>query len=174
MLEGIRGAYRFRFCKSICERYDLEPKILIPNIVVLEGKQAFLQAVVQNADMGLAGTPPLFYIGLCDQVPAAADTLASITTEPTSDGGYARASVERSAVGWPTIDEVNGVKRAQTQIITFAASGAAYSGPISRAFLCSVSSGATGTLFSYSGALSVPIQLQDGESFDMQYELYFN
>ena len=172
----LKGVYRFKFCDAIVQRLQLpSSEIRIPNIVVLEGKEQFLRAVTRNEDMGLTGgPPPLFYIGLCDQVPNAADTLTSITTEPTSAGGYARIGIERSSVGWPTIDEVNGVKRAMSKIVTFAASGADYSGAFSRAFLCSVSSGTTGFLFSYSGALSVPITLLDGESVDVQYELYFN
>lgn len=171
-----KGAYVFYPCEATRQRLNLpDCKIRIPNLVVAEGKEQFLRAVTRNEGMGLTGgPPPLFYIGLCDQVPAVTDTLTSITTEPTSAGGYARIGIERSSVGWPTIDEVNGVKRAASQIVTFAASGADFSSSFSRAFLCSVASGTLGFLFSYSGPLSVPIALLDGESIDVQYELYFN
>jgi len=169
----LNGGYRFFFSDAICKRHNIESEIYIPNSVVAIGKEQFLRAVTRDEDMGLTGTPFLYYVGLCNQAPADADTLASITTEPTAAGGYARISFERNSTGWPTVDEVSGQKRASSKVLTFTASGAAYSTSFTRAFLCSVASGTVGNLFSYSGALTVPVTLLDGDSFQMQYELYF-
>jgi len=168
------GGYRFFFPESVAKRLGISREIFIPNTVVDVGKEQFLRAVTRDEDMGLTGGPPTeFHIGLCNQAPVEADTLVSITTEPTVTFGYARKVVERNSTGWPTIDEVNGQKRATSKVLTFTASGGDFSASFTRAFLCSVSTGTVGNLFSYSGPLTVPIAILDGESFAMQYELYF-
>lgn len=172
---SIHGGFRFFLPDSIAKRHNLPGELYLPNIVVDTGKEQFLRAVVRNEAMGLTGGPPtLFHIGLCNQTPVAADTIASVVTEPTVTFGYARKPVERDSTGWPTIDTVNGVKRAVSKVVTFTAAGGNFSAAFTRAFLCSVTSGTVGNLFAYSGALASPITLLNGESFAMQYELYSN
>ena len=101
-------------------------------------------------------------------------TLSTITGEPSSAGGYARKAILRNSSGWPTVEQVNGVYRAVSAEVSFAASGAAFSTSIRRAFLCSVLSGSSGTLLAVSGPLPTALLVADGETYPMQYALYMN
>lgn len=148
-------------------------EIILPNTVVDEGEDAYLKMLFR-ADNSFVASGGDFFIGLCDQVPVEADNIAAITSEPGATGGYARLAVTRDAVGWPTIDTVNGRKRIISKQITFTASGADFDAPFSRAFMCNVATGSVGTLFSYSGALSQAITLLDGQSFVMRYEIFLD
>lgn len=141
----------------------------IPNI----GEETFLKMLLHDEQTTVPGGGN-FYVGLCNQAPAETDTLASITTEPTATNGYARKPVVRSGAGWPDLVDVNGTKGLRSIVLNFVASGGPFSGPISRAFLCNVLTGTAGVLFAYSGALTIPITLQDGNNFDMQFELFLN
>lgn len=147
-----------------------EGEIVIPNTVVDNGEEQFLKAIFQNV-FPIAGGGN-FYIGLCNQVPADLDVLGSITTEPNVLNGYARKAITRDATGWPTIDQVNSDKRITSAQVTFTAAGGSFDKSFTRAFLCDVSSGSTGNLFAYSGALSQAITLADTQSFAMQYEFF--
>jgi len=167
------GQYKFFFPESVAKRHGIPTELTIKNTVVAEGDENFLRAITRNEAMGLAGSPALFYVGLCNSASVAdSDVLTTLVTEPTVTFGYSRKSVERNSTGWPTIDTVNGQRRAASKVLTFTASGGNFSAAFSRAFLCSVASGTGGLLFSVSGALTVPVQLLDGESFQLQYELY--
>jgi len=136
-----------------------------------EGAQEFGKILVRgdNVIVPAAGN---FYVGLCDQVPAVTDTLASITTEPTSAGGYARLPISRDATGWPTIDVVNGEVRWVSLALVFAASGADFSTGFTRLFLTNVVSGTAGKLFGYSGAFSSEILILNGQSKTVKFEMY--
>jgi len=146
-----------------------EPDFIIPNLITDAGEEDFLQAIFQNVFPIAGGSD--FYVGLADQTPAETDALTDISTEPTSAGGYARQAVPRNGTGWPTITTINGHKAIQSQTLSFTASGADFSRNITRAFLCDVSSGTSGVLFSYSGALTAGVLVTDGQTFQMQYEI---
>jgi hypothetical protein len=148
-------------------------EIILPNTVVDEGEDAYLKMLFR-ADATFVAGGGNFYIGLCDQIPVETDNLAAIGTEPGATGGYARLAVTRDAVGWPTIDTVNGRQRIISKQITFTATGADFDAPFSRAFMCNVASGSAGTLFSFSGALSQAITLLDTQSFTMRYEVFLD
>lgn len=148
-------------------------EIVIPNTVVDTGERDFLKMMMQDNQAVVAGGAN-FYLGLCAETPGETDTLVDITTEPSGAGGYAREGVARSGVGFPTIDQVNGVYRAVSQVVVFAASGADFDTAIDRCFLCSVASGTAGTLFAYSGALASLTTVLDGETLSMQYELFLD
>lgn len=168
-----QGNYHFFFPESVAKRHGVPQHLVIKNTVVNEGDENFLRAITRNEAMGLAGSPALFYVGLCNAASVLdTDTLTSIVTEPTVTNGYSRKSIERNSTGWPTIDTVNGQRRALSKVLTFTASGGNFSAAFSRAFLCSVASGTGGLLFSVSGALTIPVLLLNGESFQMQYELF--
>ena len=161
----MRGQFVFQFPNT--------PPIIIPNRVVDEGEESFLKMIFQGdvADVSLGGN---FYIGLCEEVPDDLDTIASITTEPTGVGGYARLPVIRdgSVNGWPTISLVNGDYKVESKVVTFTATGADYSRSFNRAFLCNIVSGTAGVLFAYSGPLASPVLLLDGADFAVKYEFF--
>lgn len=144
-------------------------RIIVPNFTVEEGAATFLKLMFQNDGTDFAAG---FFVGLCDQVPGVNDTLASISTEPTAAGGYARQAVARSAVGFPTVSAVNDVAFARSLVVTFAASGANFSRAFTRCFLCNVASGTAGKLFAYSGPLNEALLLLDGQSRSIQFEYF--
>lgn len=146
-------------------------RITVKNRITTEGKTAFLKMLLRD-DATYVAAGGNFYIGLCDQVPALADTLADLSSEPSAAGGYARAAITRDSSGWPTLEAALEDMVLRSAVITFTASGADFDMPFSRLFMCDVASGTSGTLFSYSGALTTPITILDGESKDVQYELY--
>jgi len=146
-------------------------EIIVPNIVTDEGEVSFLK-MIGRADVVDVPSGDDFFMGLCEEVPADADTLTSITTEPTSAGGYAREPISRDATGWPVIGAVGDANRLQSLTVNFVASGANFSRTFQRAFLCNVVSGTSGLLFAYSGLLPNPIQVDDGETHSAKYELY--
>ena len=143
-------------------------KIIVPNTITEEGAEAYLDRIFRNNS--ITG----FYVGLCNQVPANADTLASITSEPTVTNGYAREQLQQNSTDWPTIDTENEESYILSKQIDFTASGGAFSTAFSRLFLCSVASGTTGVLYAYSAALTVPVTLADGVTWSAQYQMFLN
>lgn len=136
----------------ISGRYILFPgtprQLIVPNLVTEEGAIQLLRMTYQGAvDMVALGGN--FYIGLCNNNANKVDDLTDIV-EPTVTNGYARQVASRDATGWPTVDSVNSIGRAQSKVLTFTASGGAFSAAVSRAFLTNVASGTSGKLFSYS------------------------
>ena len=148
-------------------------EIIVPNMIVDEGEEAFLKMLAQG-NTGDVAAGANYYVGLCSDTPVETDGLTEVATEPDSSGGYARIALSRDAVGFPTIDQVSGVFRAQSKTITFAASSADFSVSIDRAFLCNVASGTSGILFAYSGALPSVLLVTDGNTLPIQYELYLD
>jgi len=142
-----------------------EKEIIVPNTIVAEGAEAYLATLFNST--ALTG----FYVGLCNQVPDNADVLADITTEPGATGGYARQALARNSTDWPTIATVDEETSVKSKVVSFAASGADFDTAITRMFLASVASGA-GTLYSYSAALASAVTVLDGDSFDVQYEMF--
>ena len=149
------------------------PKIIIPNMIVDDGEEAFLQMIAQGNNVILpAGNN--FYIGLCNQAPAETDDLSTITTEPGATGGYARQAIARSAVGFPTLFQANGVWGIRSALITFTATGVDFDTAFTRAFLCNVASGSAGVLFAFSGPLLQAVTVAVGAPFNMYYELFLD
>jgi len=146
-------------------------EIILPNIITDEGELSFLK-MIGRADVVDVAASGDFFMGLCEEVPADADTLASITTEPTSAGGYAREPISRDGTGWPVLGAIGNAARIQSLQVDFIASGANFNRTFQRAFLCNVVSGTSGLLFAYSGLLPNPIQVDDGQTHSAKYELY--
>lgn len=142
-------------------------------MIVTEGEEALLKMLFQDDQTIVAGGGN-WYLGLCEQTPAKGDTLASITTEPTSTGGYARIAIARDSTDFPTanIGQVSGETRILSLLKTFTAVGADFSRTFDRAFLCNVASGTAGILIAYTGQYSSAIQLLNGQSQDVQFEFY--
>ena len=148
-------------------------ELIIPNMIVDEGEEAFLKMLAQGdvSDVALGGN---YYVGLCADTPVETDGLTDIASEPSRSGGYARIALSRDVTGFPTINQVNGVYRARSKVITFTASGDDFDTAIDRAFLCNVASGTVGVLFSYSGALTDTLVITNGNSLPVQYELFLD
>ena len=143
---------------------------IYPNTIVQEGAEQFVKMLLQNVAIGGGGN---FYMGLCGELGIAKNaTLVDLADELGPTGGYARKLIERSAVGWPTANIVNSQGHGLTKIVNFAASGGNFSAAYSRVFLCNVLSGTGGILFSYSAKIDPPVQIDDGENQNIQYEFF--
>lgn len=149
-------------------------EIRIPNIIVDDGEETYLKMIFQG-DVAVIPLGGNFFLGLCGEVAVAPDAiLADITDEPTTTNGYARQAIERNTTGFPTVDTVNGVKRAKSKDVIFTATGGDFSVPITRAFLCDVVLGSAGLLFAFSGKLPNPITVSPGTPLTTFYECYFD
>lgn len=146
-------------------------ELIVPNLITDEGEESFLKMIMQ-ADVIDVPADNNFFLGLCEETPGETDTLVTITTEPTSAGGYARQPFARNTSGVPTIEQVNDAFRAVSLQLTFTASGVDFSRSIQRAFLTNVVSGTAGILFAYSGLLPNPITILDGTNLPVKYELF--
>lgn len=135
------------------------------------GGESLLKMILRGTttDVAVGGN---FYLGLCNHIPSDGDVLSSIVGEPTAAGGYARKAIERDATGFPTISAVNGVFRGRSKTVTWTPSGANFSGPVTRAFLCNAASGTVGLLFSFSGPLFASLTMLDGVPYPVVYDLY--
>lgn len=152
-------------------------EIIVPNVVVREGEESLIKMSLQGDDTIVAAAGN-FYMGLCGQqlntqgVVDRDSTLATIAGEPTT-GGYARQPFTRDAVGWPQLSQVNGVWVATSRVVNFTAA-AADIGTVWRAFICSVNAGNAGKLFSLSGLFPVGTYIANGQTFPVEYQMYFN
>jgi hypothetical protein len=155
--------------------FDSEGKLIeaVDNTLTDEGREEYLKMMFQ-ASTSVVSAGGNFYLGLCGLSVTDADTLASIAGEPTATNGYARVACTRDATGFPTVSQVNGVWRAQSKPLTFAASGGNFSTSVRRCFLCNAASGSTGKLFGYGGALTSALQINNGQSYSIQYEFYLD
>lgn len=143
-------------------------KIILPNTIVAEGAEAYLARLFQGS--AITG----FFVGLCDQGPAHADTLTDVTSEPTIGvNGYARQALAQNGTDWPIINTQNEESFIESKQVDFTASGGDFDNAHSRLFLCSVVSGA-GILYAYSAALQVATTVLDTETFSAKYQLFLN
>ena len=102
------------------------------NILVDTGEKAIVDTFYRkNAATYFAADQ--FYIGLYKGSIAETTVLSTIPGEP-SGNGYARTVVERSTVGFPTLEQDSGHWRVVSKDITFTASGGNI-GPVNGAFL---------------------------------------
>lgn len=97
------------------------------NLIHLQGEEYILKILFSSMEL-----TEHYYFGLDNRdVLDSSDTLDSLYQEP-SRYGYSRQSVD-STVGW-TFEEISGVYRAKSPIITFSASGGPI-GPVKNLFM---------------------------------------
>ena len=105
-----------------------------------------------------------FFVGLYYGTISKATVLATVPGEPTGNG-YVRNRIERTAVGWPTLESSNGDWRIVSKQVSLTASGGSI-GPVQGAFVCT-SSDDTGTLISYI-AFGIERTILAGDEVTMQ------
>lgn len=147
---------------------------IINNTLTREGENALLQILFQGNNTIVVGTTGNFYLGLCGDVFTLDTTLATLGGEPTVTAGYARQAILRSAAGWPTLVQLNGVWMARSTFVTFTPTGAGFNVPIQRAFICTAASGSAGKLIAVSGPLAAPLALPVGVGYPVEYEFYLS
>ena len=132
-----------------------------------EGKEMVNRVLLQEAG-GAWAVPANYYLGLCNEVMAAVDDLADISTELAVALGYARVAIPSSAVGWPTIVPDGDYSKATSQEVSFTSVGGAWA-TVTRGFLCTVASGTGGKLLASFDIASYA--LPSGDSWPMTVAL---
>ena len=123
------------------------------NILVDSGEKAMIDVFFRKKD-SVYFPGDYFYIGLYKGTITETTTLATIPNEPSVANGYSRLSVERSSVGFPTIEQDDdGHWKVTSKEVSWTASGGNI-GPINGAFLAT-SSDNTGALI---GAVTTPVE----------------
>ena len=143
------------------------------NILHDEGEIAILSAYFATAMSGYGAPPASLYLGLdARAAPAEADTLASLSGEP-SGLGYARQALSTAGTGVSGqdfyINQPGAYYRADSKVVTFTASGGAWSA-VTQLFLCTVSTGTAGKL-TCTKALSQSRTLADGDSLNASLQI---
>jgi len=135
------------------------------NILVDSGEKAIVDTFFRNNASNYFGMTD-FWVGMFNGTIAETSVLTTVPNEPTVQYGYARVKVERSTVGWPTIEKHEGDWRVVSKEISITASGGDI-GAVNGAFLCT-SSDNTGTLI---GSLSFGTEqtIVDGDT--MQFTM---
>jgi hypothetical protein len=136
----------------------------LPNVLHKQGEEYMLTALFKTT---LLTVPTFYYLGLDNRTtPDIADALPTgLQGEPTSNG-YSRQAVS-SASGF-TIEEVDGVMRATSLVVSFTASGGTW-GPVSNLFLTDKINN-TGYLIA-TAPLGSTRTLQDGDFITMRFAL---
>lgn len=148
-------------------------ELVIPNLIPDEGELAFLQMLFQGDDTIVPLVAGNYYMGLTSSnVFDESTTLATLPGELGAAGGYARKPLGRNITDWPTVDLINSDGHCASRTVTFTASGANFSDPILRVFICNVLSGGAGVLFAVGGAFPQAIQVNDGQDFPVRYDFY--
>ncbi len=127
------------------------------------GENFVLSALFLGGNNPNTFVPDQYYLGLDARAAIdKADTMEDVLNEPFVNG-YARQPV--SSVTGFSIDVVNGVHRAVSEIVTFSAAGGAW-GPMKNIFL-SDKQNTTGVLIS-SAPLTSPVTVASGDSVNMR------
>jgi hypothetical protein len=136
----------------------------LKNVLHTQGEEYMLTALFKTT---LVSVPTFYYLGLDNRATVlAADALPlSLQGEPTTNG-YNRQAVS-SASGF-TIEEVDGITRATSIVVSFQASGGSW-GPVTNLFLTNMINN-TGYLIA-TAPLGTARTLQDGDFITMRFAL---
>lgn len=149
-------------------------KIVVPNALVVDGFISLLKMLWQG-DTSLIAGGGNFWVGLKDSIASPADTLATLTGEPgAGDVNYTRKAVTRDSSGWPTVEVVNNNGHVRSLVVTFTALTSNWVTTVQRCFLCSISAGTGGKLFSESAPFPAGVLLAAGQSLPVQYDLWLD
>ena len=124
------------------------------NALVDEGESIMLDSFFRSLN-----APTEFYVRLAFDSIQETDGLANIQREPVGNG-YSAQLLERSTVGFPTLELHEGDYRVKSKEVTFAAIGGSI-GPVNVAYLATTSDN-TGKLVGYV-ALSIERTILDGD-----------
>ena len=112
--------------------------------------------------------PTAFYFRLCNDSLDVGDALTTIVGEPASINGYEPKIIERTDVGWPTIELNEGAWRIVSKQVTITASGGDI-GPVNTGFLATTLNN-TGLLVAFVN-FDVPRTILDGSSLIARYQV---
>lgn len=146
------------------------PEEVTFNRLVDEGEDLLLRVAFR--DEGATLLPNGFFVGMCADPAVAGEVPEDLTLADLSEpvgNGYARQAIERSAVGWETIDAFGQYMRARSKLLTFTCSTAQWTVAGRRLFLSNVETGTIGKLIAVSGLFDAPVQLNPGDIHPVRY-----
>ena len=129
------------------------------------GEEAMLELYFRG---DAAYAPTEFYVRLCNDTLVEVDTLSEVQNEPAGTFGYAPQLLERSSVGFPTKEFVEGDFRVNSKSLTFTASGGDI-GPVTTAYMATTSDN-SGKLIAFR-ALSLTRTVIDGDEMVVQMRI---
>ena len=136
----------------------------LKNVLHTQGEEYMLTALFKTT---VADIPTFYYLGLDNRTtPDASDAFPTALQDEPTTNGYSRQAVS-SATGF-VIEEVDGITRATSLIVSFAASGGSW-GPIRNLFLTDKIND-TGYLIA-TAPLGSTRTLQDGDFITMKFAL---
>jgi hypothetical protein len=133
-----------------------------PNALTYQGESVLLDLFFRGLN-----APAQFYFRLCNDTLDVGDVLTTITGEPTSNG-YAPQLIERSDIGWPTIELHDGAYRVVSKQVTITASGGDI-GPVNTGYIASTLDN-TGILVAFVN-FDVPRTILNGSSLLAKYQV---
>ena len=146
--------------------------ITVWNTIVQQGQIAMLQQLFQGDNTNWPSGGASFYVGLCNQAVTKTLVLSDLTSEPGAAGSYARQALARNSTDWPIIELVQDAYVVRSKLLMFAATGADFDKPFTRAFLTDQATGTVGNLYAVSGALTEEVTVTDSNDFKLEYELF--
>ena len=134
----------------------------IQNALVDEGEKNMLNTYFRSTN-----APTTFYLRLCYDTISVTDSLSDVQNEP-SGNGYLPLEIERSAVGFPTIELNEGDYRVTSKEVSWVASGGEI-GPVNCAYLATTSNN-TGKLIAFV-SLAMERTVLDGDTMYAQFRV---
>jgi len=126
---GLEQIWVIRQVRNNIVIFEKEIKNIIPN----EGEKAIVDTFYRN-NGALYFSTETFYVGLYNGSIGESTILSTVPGEPVGHG-YSRQAIERSEVGWPTIELDDNDWRVVSKTVSITAVGGSI-GPVTGAFLC--------------------------------------
>lgn len=136
----MRGEYRFR------------DGTLVANAFTDKGIEGVLVGAFRNV-WPVTG----LFVGLCQAVPSRGLTLSDLTEPTIGVNGYTRQAIARDAVDWAVLGSQAGDPFLESKLITFTATGGAFTSPITRLFLTPEATLLVGDVWALSSAIATPL-----------------
>ena len=141
----------------------------LKNILHLQGEEQILKALFAGGNISNSFIPSFYYLGLDNRTTVAVgNQLTSITGEPLTSTGYARASIS-SVIGFSIEVGASSCKAKTTNLIGFSAISSSW-GPIKNLFLTNVSAGTAGILYS-SVTIGSDIVVAAGDTISLRFSM---
>lgn len=162
---GVRRFAEVRFRVLDAQGGAIQETDWIPNALMNEGERTVLDSFLRNQN-----NPTTFYVRLFAKAASLTDSLKSMSDggEPGGLAGYAPQQIERSTVGWPTLNNDGLNMAALSKVVTFGPATSTW--PTVQTAVLSTSSDNTGFLIDAT-TLSQTRQLLSGQTLQAQFKV---
>ena len=129
----------------------------------------------QLLEMALRDSAATLFVGLVRGFPTKAGGISSLVEPTIGANGYARQSIARSNVGWPTAGTLNGSAFLETDFKVWTPSGPGFNQAINRLMLCTSVNDLSGNYIALSATLPEEVILLPATSLEQRrwkYKVY--